>query len=48
MSFASITFYSDNAAEYGPEVYHMYQYEHDVRQAIVGRVVWAWADLSRK
>ena len=45
---ATITFYSDNASEYGPEVYHLLQYEHDVRQAIVGRVVWAWADLSRK
>ena len=45
---ATVTFYSDNAAEYGPEVYHMHQYEHDMQQAIVGRVVWAWADLSRK
>ena len=45
---ATITFYSDNATEYGPEVYHMHQYDHDVQQAIVGRVVWAWADLSRK
>ena len=45
---ATITFYSDNAAEYGPEVYHMHRYEHSYRKAIVGRVVWAWADLSRK
>ena len=45
---ATITFYSDNAAEYGPEVFHAHQYDHDLRQAIVGRVVWAWADLSRK
>jgi len=45
---ATITFYSDNASEYGPEVFHMYQYDHDHRQAVVGRVVWAWADLSRK
>ena len=45
---ATITFYSDNAAEYGPEVYHLHQYEYDMRQAVVGRVVWAWADLSRK
>jgi hypothetical protein len=45
---ATITFYSDNATEYGPEVYHMHQYDHDVQQAVVGRVVWAWADLSRK
>ncbi|MDR2160919.1 MAG: XRE family transcriptional regulator [Desulfovibrio sp.] len=45
---ATITFYSDNAAEYGPETYHLAQYESSPRQAIVGRVVWAWADLSRK
>jgi len=45
---ATITFYSDNATEYGPEVFHAYQYNHDLRQALVGRVVWAWADLSRK
>ena len=45
---ATITFYSDNAAEYGPKVYHMHQYDHDMKQAIVGKVVWAWADLSRK
>jgi len=47
-ALATITFYSDNAAEYGPEVYHMHQYDHDMQQAVVGRVVWAWADLSRK
>ncbi len=45
---ATITFYSDNCTEYGPEVYHMSQYGNDVRAAIVGRVVWAWADLSLK
>jgi transcriptional regulator with XRE-family HTH domain len=45
---ATITFYSDNATEYSPETYHMVQYDHDLRRAVVGRVVWAWADLSRK
>ena len=45
---ATITFYSDNSTEYGPEVFHMSQYDNDLRSAIVGRVVWAWADLSRK
>jgi SOS-response transcriptional repressor LexA len=45
---ATLTFYSDNAVEYGPEVFHLHQYDHDLRRAVVGRVVWAWADLSRK
>jgi hypothetical protein len=45
---ATVTFYSDNATEYGPEVYHLHQYDHDLRQAVVGRVICAWADLSRK
>jgi transcriptional regulator with XRE-family HTH domain len=45
---ATITFYSDNAAEYTPETYHLAQYDHDLRRAVLGRVVWAWADLSRK
>jgi hypothetical protein len=45
---ATITFYSDNATEYIPETYHLAQYGHDPRQAVVGRVIWAWADLSRK
>ena len=43
-----ITFYSDNATEYAPETYPMSHYDFDIKQAIVGRVVWAWADLSRK
>jgi len=45
---STITFYSYNAVEYGPDVFHLHQYEHDLRRAVVGRVVWAWADLSRK
>jgi phage repressor protein C with HTH and peptisase S24 domain len=45
---ATITFYSDNATEYTPETYHLTQYDHEPRRAIVGRVIWAWADLSRK
>ena len=43
-----ITFYSDNADENEPEPHLMSEYEHDMRKAIVGKVVWAWADLSRK
>jgi phage repressor protein C with HTH and peptisase S24 domain len=44
---ATVTFYSDNK-EVGPDTHLMSEYGHDMRQAIVGRVVWAWADLSRK
>jgi len=43
-----ISFYSDDSAAYGPDVYHMSQYNNDIRNAIIGRVVWAWTDLSRK
>jgi hypothetical protein len=43
----TIIFYSDNK-EYAPEPYLMSLYDHDLHQAIVGKVVWAWADLSRK
>jgi len=43
----TITFYSDNK-EGGPDTHLMSSYDHDLRQAIVGKVVWAWTDLSRK
>lgn len=44
-----LTFYSDNSEEYEPEPHIVAQdYANDLRAAIVGRVVWAWADLSRK
>ncbi len=45
---AIITFYSDNVTENEPEPYPMHAYDYDLRAAVVGRVVWAWADLSRK
>jgi hypothetical protein len=44
----TVTFYSDNAAEFGPETHLLALYGYDLRQAIVGKVVWAWADLTRK
>lgn len=44
-----LTFYSDNSEEYGPEPHIMTQdYTNGLREAIVGRVVWAWSDVSRK
>lgn len=44
-----ITYYSDNAAENPPEVYSLMEdFEGDWNKAIVGRVVWAWSDVSCK
>lgn len=49
MRHTRITFYSDNVAENPPEVYTLEtDYNGDINRAIVGRVVWAWTDLSRK
>ncbi len=45
---AIITFYSDNVAENEPEPFPLSLYDGDLRNAIVGRVICAWADLSRK
>lgn len=44
-----LTFYSDNVQENPPEVYSLEEdYNGEWDRAIVGRVVWAWSDLSRK
>ena len=44
-----ITYYSDNAAENPPEVYSLMEdFEGDWNKSIVGRVVWAWSDVSCK
>lgn len=49
MRHTRLTFYSDNVAENPPEVYTLEtDYEGDIGRAIVGRVVWAWSDLTRK
>lgn len=43
-----ITYYSDNA-EYPPMLYSLNEdYDGDIARAVVGRVVWAWSDMSRK
>lgn len=44
-----LTFYSDNAAEHAPEVYSLKRdYGGEWPKAIVGRVIWAWSDVSGK
>lgn len=44
-----LTFYSENVQENEPEPYFLGQdYDNDISRAIVGKVVWAWTDLSRK
>lgn len=44
-----ITYYSDNAVDNPPEVYSLMEdFEGDWNKAIVGRVVWAWSDVSGK
>lgn len=44
-----LTFYSDNVAQHPPEIYNLEtDYDGDIDRAIVGRVVWAWSDLTKK
>lgn len=44
-----IIFYSDNAVENPPEIYSLREdYGGDISRVIVGRVVWAWSDISRR
>ena len=44
-----ITYYSDNAAENPPEVYSLMEdFEGDWNKCVVGRVLWAWSDVSCK
>ena len=44
-----LTFYSDNAVEHPPMSWSLEEdYDGDIAKAIVGRVVWAWSDMSRK
>ena len=44
-----ITFYSDNVAENPPEMFYLESdYEDDLNRAILGRVVWAWSDVSER
>lgn len=44
-----IVFYSDNAVDYPPRTYDFEtDYEGDIARALVGRVIWAWSDMTRK
>ena len=44
-----ITFYSDNAAEWPPMIYSLNDdFDGDLSNAIVGRVIWAWSDVRNK
>lgn len=44
-----ITFYSDNAVRHAPRVFSLREdYLGDWERAIVGRVIWAWADVREK
>lgn len=44
-----ITYYSDNAVEHPPMSWSLTEdYDGDIAKAIIGRVVWAWSDMSRK
>lgn len=44
-----ITYYSDAAADNPPKVYSLREdFDDDWSKAIVGRVVWAWSDVSNK
>lgn len=44
-----LQFYSDNAVEHPPRSYGLKErYGGEIHRAIVGRVVWAWTDVTRK
>jgi len=46
---ALITYYSDNAAEYPPVTYSLQEhFGGELRNAIVGRVIWAWSNVRNK
>lgn len=44
-----VIYYSDNAAEYEPMIYSLgSDFDNDLSNAIVGRVIWAWSDVRNK
>ena len=44
-----ITYYSDNAAHFPPQVYNLQtDFDGDWDKAIIGRVIWAWSDMREK
>ena len=45
----NIQFYSDNAAKNPPMSYRLGEdYSGEISNAVVGRVIWAWSDVSNK
>ncbi len=45
----TIILYSDNSIEHTPLMYSLNEdYEGDISRAVIGRVVWAWSDMSQK
>lgn len=48
-SDTEFVFYSDNSKDYPPQTYRLRRdYGGDPTRAVVGRVVWAWSDMTRK
>ncbi len=44
-----LVFYSDNSREFPPYTYRLKRdYDGDISRAIVGKVIWAWSDMTRK
>lgn len=44
-----ITYYSDNAPQWPPMIYSLRNdFDGDLSNAIVGRVIWAWSDVRNK
>jgi hypothetical protein len=44
----TIIFTSENAEDLGPEPHKMSEYNYNIRNAIIGKVIWAWSDLTGK
>jgi len=43
-----IVFYSDNTIAHPPRTYDFTEFENNIHNALIGRVVWAWSDMTRK
>lgn len=44
-----IVFYSENAASNPPRTFDLQkEFANDIHRALIGRVVWAWSDMTRK
>ncbi len=44
-----LVFYSDNSREFPPYTYRLKRdYDGDLSRAIVGKVIWAWSDMTQK